>query len=295
MAWNTAVFLQTTLTEVYNRSVISNLVNNVAKGDAGRVGGTIEFRKSIVPTGVDVLTQAQRDADTPLRRQKLVDAVDSLTLSDRYYKRVVVNSDFRTFADYNWKTEIAVPSAAQIAAERDFLVTSTIVDEVDAVAVAVDPRDGDAVLAFVRETVREEVSAAGAPDQGRVLAVGIDIYSALLGTREGSHADVVADNGNALRTANLGVKYGFTIVEDRNLPRGHAVAFDAEAVVLGSAPSGKSSAAKESDNLRTEEGLAVGYSFGWDPNLDEDNVITSVYMGAKVAVPSRVKHYALSA
>lgn len=294
MGYEKKAFLEVTLQETYNESVISNLVRNVTRGVGAEDGDSIDFTKSVLPKGIFKLTKAQRDADANTESQKLVDVKDSLQLQDLYYKRIRVQADWYSFADYDWKNLIAVPSAKELAESRDALVTSTIVSSVDAEVVAVDPEDADAVLNHLRSVVRVAFTEAKAPRSGRYVAVSSDIYNTLLGHARFDDASRRGDTGLALSEATIGRVYGFVVFEDINLPEATMVAFDATAIFLGSAPLG----APEDDvqgTLVSEEGLTVGIQTGQSIEKLQHNVVVGTFLGAKVAIPERVKHYTFTA
>lgn len=291
-------FLEVVVDEIVNESVMGALVTSVSRPD-GRKGDSIDFTKSVVPKGVQKTTRAQRKADEgQLERKKLVDVRDNLRLDVLHAKRVVAGPDFYSDnQDYDWKNQIAIPSAREIVEERELLITETITSTVEAVTVAdVNPESAAELLAFFRGTVRGEINEARAPRSGRVLAVSSDIYSTLLGHSSFESAAHRGDTGQALAEATIGRVYGFTVVEDINLAAKKVLAFDAGAVFVGHSPLGASVAASESGTLEAVNGIAVGYHLGYDPNgLEgpEDNIITGLFMGAKVAAEDRVKHYLL--
>ncbi len=124
---------------------------------------------------------------------------------------------------------------------------------------------------------RELLNKAHVPQEGRVLAVGSGIESALLKTDLFVKANE-SGSGDALSEATLGRKAGFTIVSVPGLPPDEAYAFHRTAVAMTSqAPDVPEGAAW--GTIRRYQGIAMRVVQGFDLDEVENRVIFDSWLG----------------
>lgn len=127
---------------------------------------------------------------------------------------------------------------------------------------------------------RRVLNKMHAPSEGRILLVGTDFESALLGDTGLNLAQNIGDAEaeSILKTATIGTRFGFKIVVDETIPGDAAYAFHPSAFVfLNAAPAVPTSVPFGA--TQALDGVAVRWVRDYDPTYMWDRSVVNTYYG----------------
>lgn len=272
MALLTAQGISSVAAELLSRSlVLPNTVTRIPGGEfAGANGDTITVRvpqagsarEQTVPGATITYDDTSETAvDVTLRHlyhgKRITDEELSFTLEDfaRQITRVQVDAVARGAED------ILAEAMNDLAADDSFAATATDADTIATVMAA-----------------RSALGAANVPPGDRFLAVSSDIAARLLTLDVMIRADA-SGSTSALREANIGRMFGFTVVESNALDAGTAVAYHRTGFAFANRvpviPRGASESA-----TATVGGVGLRHIFQYQPDILSDASVVSTFAGA---------------
>ena len=221
------VIVNTALGVLRRELVLPNLVWRDAAGDfAGALNDTISIR---LPAYAKARTRALRSGSARTRDNIAEQKVD-VTLSTDVYKDIKISDEELTLDIKNFGLQVLNPVMAGVAETVEDQLIATITGATYAKSIAFTYSSGN-VWKDIILPARELLNKARVPQNGRVLAVGSGIETAMLGTDLFVQAQQ-AGNTNALEEAVIGRKAGFTIVSVPGLGPNEAYAFHQTAYVM---------------------------------------------------------------
>jgi N4-gp56 family major capsid protein len=211
---------------LYDTLVMAQLVHRNFENEVKNFGDTIHTRRPRMFTAKKVTAQAGTDADVEIAVENPTAKDLSVTLNNHAYTAYMVEDRDKALSPFDLVSQYIVPALQPIAQMVDDDIMSEFVgaDSTDV--------DGSAVTALADGTVgagvamdaddiiaaRLKLTQNKAPQSPRVLVLSPDHEADLLKVANFVQAANAGDGGVALRTANLGQKYGFNIFMSQNVP-----------------------------------------------------------------------------
>jgi hypothetical protein len=211
---------------LYDTLVLAQLVYRNFENEVKNFGDTIHTRRPRMFTAKKVTAQAGTDADGEIAVENPTAKDLSVVLNNHAYTAYMVEDRDKALSPFDLVSQYIVPALQPIAQ----LIDDDLMTEFTAAASS--DVDGDAVTAIADDTVgagiamdADDVIAARlklnqnkAPQSPRVLVLSPEHEADLLKVANFVQASSANDGGLALRTANLGQKYGFQIFMSQNVP-----------------------------------------------------------------------------
>lgn len=314
------------LAALRNQSTLARIVNREFSRDIVRgVGASVDIKRPIVIDPARTYTEANRNAGDAISYSNLYEPYLSIKVSDQLYNAVQINDFEGTFTEL--EKEVVAPMADSVADGLNQLVVNTFdgveagLTAVDSAAkgrlVGANGNDyanittlRDAGTTFVgfgagvsvaagqltaaaNSDVLKVIRAArqlfrqrGVPQQNRYLVVGSGWEAALLSQ---DILTKVNESGSseALRQAEIGILYGFTILVDDAIDPYKAYAFQRDGIglitALTAAPKGAAYSATASS-----DGFGMRYIHDYDVDHLTDRAVVDTFAGAEVIDPQRI-------
>lgn len=221
------VIVNTALGVLRRELVLPNLVWRDAAGDfAGALNDTISIR---LPAFAKARTRVLRSGSARTRDNIAEQKVD-VTLNTDVYKDIQISDEELTLDIKNFGLQVLNPVMAGVAETIEDQLIATIQGATYAKSLAYTYATGNVWKDLILPA-RELLNKARVPQNGRVLAVGSGVETAMLGTDLFVQAQQ-SGNTNALEEAVIGRKAGFTIVSVPGLGPNEAYAFHRTAYVM---------------------------------------------------------------
>lgn len=263
---------------------------------AGR-GQTVNVRGPVSAGKAKVYTKAQRDAREAIQFNELAQTWVPVTLEDQLYNALRLPDDWATFTLANLQEQVIKPQAESVV---DSLATPLITEMTgitnaaggDAIpAVALD--GSNALTAIIK--AGQVLNQRKVPREGRVIAVGSQIESALLNVPQLQKVNEAGDGGDMLRRAVIGRLFGFTIVADYALPANFAIAYHRDAFAFVTRPSRVPEGAGYGGHVVADGGFALRHIMHYNPAQLEDQSIVDTFYGAATLDANRAVSFTAAA
>ena len=248
----------------------------VWRDPVGRIVGARNDTVSVrLPAYAPARTRALRSGATRIKDTLHERKID-LTLDIDIYKDVGISDEQMNLDIADFGAQVLQPITIGIVDRIETEVLAAFAGGTYAHEISFDYASDDAWKDLI-VPARELLNKAHVPNEGRVLAVGSAIETALLTTDLFVKANE-SGSGDALSEATLGRKAGFTIVSAPGLPPDEAYAFHRTAIAMTSqAPDVPAGAAW--GTIRRYQGFAMRVVQGFDLDEVENRVIFDSWLG----------------
>lgn len=265
--------------------ILSAFIDKQSGADfQGAQGDVLNIRRpAVLAARSEAITRSKTRS---ILTDEIVESTIQVKLDTHVYSAVDITDAEATLDIESFAAQILAPQVESIASDLDLKVRDaleTLPDLKDANGATVvigrnaDPEAQAKAIRFAIPKLRRKLNDNHVPAGGRVLLVGSEIESLLIGD---PHLTKLDESGttDALREASVGRLYGFTIVgsdviEPDEMIAVHPTAFKL-ALIAPVAPAGAAFASSQSAN-----GVAMRYIRDYNSDKAMDRSFLSVYSG----------------
>ena len=268
---------------------------------AGRLGRTVDMRRPQVRSALTAEIGPQDingvgvggpyDSDDPSPTLVAVAGIEPyipITLDTRVYDRQPV-TDFALTTDVESRAlQILAPMYRAVARGLEDICATLMTGatypaggqfDINAPTATTDPDDPEDFVDLMAD-LSVYLDQQNVPSSGRYFVVGTEYQRALLKAPSVKQADR-AGTTEALRRATLLEHYGFTIVKSNAIPADSAYAFHESAYMVAMRAPVVPSGAKGGQSIAMD-GLAMTLVEDYDPDVAEDDVLVSTFIGTTI-------------
>lgn len=281
------VISDTTLALLRRTIVLPRLVWSNAVADwSGKQGDKISLR---IPARLDARTRALR-ATTAITLDELTEHTVDLNIDEMAYSAVTVSDEQLTLDIEDYARQVLVPQSDAVAYRIENKLCGVIEGAPYPVNHQLTYAETDDLYKKLLD-VRNVMNKEFLPTEGRVLVVGPDFETLLLGSDRFNRFDSIgAPATSALQQATIGRIAGFEVVLSQALTDpGAAYAFHRNAFVLSlqapKVPAGVAFGASASSN-----GVAMRHIRDYDSSVLSDRSVVSVFAGANYVADGGDNH-----
>jgi len=264
------------------------LVNTVATVPAGEMtgphGGTVTVRVRSTRTA-NKRSRTDANNGTPITFSPVSETSVDVSLSHIYDAATLTEHD-RTLdleAFGNQVLEAQVEAVARAAEDELAAVMNGLTPEVSFAATA-----SESDTKSVMQQIREQMTSANVPRGGRFFACAPDVFTRLLNVSDFVRFDAVGGGeSSAIRTAQMGSIYGFTVVETPALDAGKAVAYVRDGFAFATAMPAEPGGGVDSAAI-TQGGIGIRAIRQYRADLLAEQSVLSTFAGAALVDGNRV-------
>ena len=253
---------------------LSALVNRNFEDDllgGGGKGRTVNVK---VPTALVAHARGIDDVTNAIILDSISETTVPVTLGVHAYNAVGLSEGDLSLDLANFSEQVLAPQTEAVTEFIEETVAAALRSVAMDTSIAFDEAAPEKTFTQIRKVLRER----GLPMNGLNVAVGTDVYAALLDAKAIVDASQ-SGSTDALREGNVGKVRGLTVVESTRIDSAEIVAWHRDALTLAVraplAPAGASFAAKVA-----EKGFQMRYLRDYDARYTQDRSIVSTFVGA---------------
>ncbi|MFE4367943.1 MULTISPECIES: hypothetical protein [unclassified Streptomyces] len=265
--------------------ILSAFIDKQSAADfKGAQGDVLNIRRpAVLAARSEAITRSKTRS---ILTDEIVESTIQVKLDTHVYSAVDITDAEATLDIESFGVQILAPQVESIASDldlkvRDALETLPSLTDANGAQVVIgrnaDPEAQAKAIRFAIPKLRRKLNDNHVPQGGRILLVGSEIESLLIGD---PHLTKLDESGttDALREASIGRLYGFTIVasdvvEPDEMIAVHPTAFKL-ALIAPVAPAGAAFASSQTAN-----GVAMRYIRDYNSDKAMDRSFLSVYTG----------------
>lgn len=291
------ILAQGFLTNLEREVVLPRLMWRDVESDfAGRLGRTVDVRKPQLRTALtaDIAPEdfqgvgvgGPLDSNNPsptLTARAGLESYIPVTLDTRVYDRQPITDFSNTVDIQDRQLQVLAPMYRAVARGLENIAATLMTGATYPAggqrsinSSTADPEDFVDLIA----DLAVDLDAANVPYEGRWFVVGNDYARALLKAPSVKQVDR-AGTDEALRRATLLDHYGFTIVRSNAIPADSAYAFHESAYIMAMRAPVAPHGAKSAQSVALD-GMAMTMVEDYDPDVAEDDVLVSTFVGTAV-------------
>ena len=259
--------------------VLPNTVARIPGAEfSGDNGDTVTVR---VPQPGTARTQASPGAT--ITYDTISETPVDVSMTHKYHAKRVTDEEL-TFDIVDFGAQVTAIQVDAVARGAEDLLAAAMNGVAADASFALTASDADTETQLL--AARQALGEANVPAGDRFLAVSPDIATRLLGLDSLRDASQSGSSG-ALREAEIGRLYGFTIVESNALTAGTAIAYHRTGFVFANRPPATPRGANDSA-VASMGGISLRHIFQYQPDILSDASVVSTFAGAAVVDANRV-------